>query len=223
MKKIVLSIIRLFSGYFLYALGIVMSINANLGIAPWDVLNQGIGNVFNISIGKASIIVGLIIVLVDIYLGENIGWGTVCNMLFIGIFIDILMASNLVPKFDSFFPSLLLILVGLLVIGFACYLYIGAGYGIGPRDGLMVALTKKTKKSVKFVKNTIEVTVLILGYLLGGSVGIGTAVMSIGGGYFFEFVFKLVNFNVAEVKHRYIGDDIRFIKEKLMKNEEGEV
>ncbi|NLY86673.1 MAG: hypothetical protein GX077_10065 [Tissierellia bacterium] len=223
MKKIGLNFVRLFSGYFLYALGIVMAINANLGIAPWDVLNQGIGNILNITIGKASILVGFVIVLIDIYLGENVGWGTVFNMIFVGIFIDLIIASNLVPKFDSFIPSLLLILAGLLIIGFACYLYVGAGYGIGPRDGLMVAITKKTKKSVKFVKNTIEVTVLIIGYLLGGSVGIGTAIMSICGGYFFEFVFKLVNFNVAEVKHRYIIDDIRFIKEKLREKKEGEV
>lgn len=223
MKKIVLRLIRLFAGYFLYALGIVMAINANLGIAPWDVLNQGIGNVLNISIGKASIFVGFVIVLVDIYFGENIGWGTVFNMIFVGIFIDILMINNLVPRFDSFLPSLLMILVGLLIIGFACFFYIGAGLGIGPRDGLMVALTKKTKKSVKFVKNTIEITVLVVGYLLGGSVGIGTAIMSICGGYFFEFVFRLVKFDVTEVKHRYIADDIRFIKEKLMKKNEGEV
>ena len=145
MKKIVLRLIRLFAGYFLYALGIVMAINANLGIAPWDVLNQGIGNVLNISIGKASILVGFVIVLVDIYFGENIGWGTVFNMIFVGIFIDILMINNLVPRFDSFLPSLLMILVGLLIIGFACFFYIGAGLGIGPRDGLMVALTKRLK------------------------------------------------------------------------------
>ena len=217
MKKIVLTFTRLFIGYFVCAIGMVMTINANLGVAPWDVLHQGIGNVTGLTLGKANIMVGLTIIIIDIILGQNIGWGTIFNMTTIGVFIDFLMSNKLIPIFDSFLPSLLMMIVGMLILGYGVFIYIGAGYGAGPRDGLMVALTTKTKKSVRFVKNSVEILVLTVGYLLGGSVGIGTALMSILGGYFFQFAFKTVNFNVSEVKHRWIKDDINFIKERLVK------
>lgn len=216
MKKIILRIIRLFIGYFVCAVGMVMTINANIGVSPWDVFHQGLGNIFNLPIGRASIIAGLIITIIDIFLGQNIGWGTIFNMIVIGIFVDFLMFNKLIPIFNSFFPSLLMMLLGMLVLGYGCYIYIGAGFGAGPRDGLMVALTKKTNKSVRFVKNSVEILATVVGYLLGGSVGIGTAIMSIAGGYFFQFAFKTVNFDVSQVEHRYISDDIRFIKERLI-------
>lgn len=222
MKKVIFTIGRLFIGYFVCSIGMVMTINANLGFLPWDVLHQGIGNVTGLTMGRANIILGFIIVLLDILLGENIGWGTVLNMMFVGTFMDILMINKLIPMFNTFLPSLMMMLLGVLVLGYGCFIYIGTGFGAGPRDGLMVALTKRTNKSVRLVKNSVEIIALIIGYLLGGSVGIGTAIMSIMGGYLFQFAFKTVNFNVSEVKHRLIVDDIRFIKEKLYKNKKDE-
>lgn len=222
MKKIVLTFARLFIGYFVCSIGMVMTINANLGVSPWDVLHQGIGNVTGLTIGKASIILGFIIVLIDVFLGQNIGWGTIFNMIFIGIFVDFLMINKLVPIFYTFIPSSLMMFLGMLILGYGCFIYIGAGMGAGPRDGLMVALTKKTNRSVRFVKNSLEILALTIGYFLGGSVGIGTAIMAIMGGYFLQFAFKTINFNVSEVKHRFIIDDIKFIKERLVRNKKDE-
>ncbi len=218
MKKTIKGFIRLFVGYFVCAIGMVMTINANLGVAPWDVLHQGIGNVTGLTIGKASIALGFIIIIIDIFFGQKIGWGTIFNMIFIGVFVDFIMNNKLIPKFDNFILSLIMMLLGMLILGYGCFIYIGAGYGAGPRDGLMVVLTKKTNKSVRFVKNSIEILAVIIGYFLGGSVGIGTAIMSILGGYFFQFAFKTVNFNVSEVNHRYIMDDINFVKNKIIPN-----
>lgn len=218
MKKTTLGFLRLFLGYFICALGMVMTINASIGVAPWDVLHQGISNVSGLTIGRANILLGFIIVILDLILGENIGWGTIFNMIFVGSFIDIIMLNNLVPIFDSFLPSLAMMLIGMLILGYGVFTYIGAGFGAGPRDGLMVALTKKTNKSVRFVKNSVELLALTVGYVLGGSLGIGTAIMAIGGGYFFQFAFKTVNFDVANVEHRFIKDDINYLKAKLEKN-----
>ncbi len=215
MKDVIKRFLRLFLGYWVCAFGIVMTLNANLGVAPWDVLHQGIAKVLSLPIGKATIVLGFIIIILNIVFGENIGWGTVFNMIFIGIFIDILMLNNIIPVFNSFIMSFIMMLVGMLVLGYGCFLYIGAGLGTGPRDGVMVALTKRTGKSVRFVKNSVEILAIIAGYLLGGTIGIGTAVMAIAGGYFFQFAFKSVNFDVTAVKHRYIVDDIRYIKEKI--------
>lgn len=215
MKKTVLTLVRLFVGLFVCAVGIVMTINANLGLAPWDVFHQGISNIFNITIGKANIIVGIAIVVLDVIIGEKLGWGTLCNMLFVGLFMDLLMLNNIIPIFDGVIPSLIMMLLGMFVLGFGCYLYIGAGLGAGPRDSLMVVLTKKTKKSVRFIKSSIEIVVLIIGFILGGKVGVGTVIMAIGGGYFTQLAFKIAKFDVSKVEQRLISDDLIIIKEKL--------
>lgn len=218
MKETVLNFIRLFIGYFTCATGMVMTMNAGLGFAPWDVLHQGIGNVTGLTVGRANIILGLMIIVIDIYLGENIGWGTVFNMIFIGVFIDILKANKLVPIFNSFLPSLIMLLLGALIIGYGCFIYVSAGFGAGPRDALMVALTRKTGKSVRLVKNSVEMLALSLGYFLGGPVGIGTVILSLTGGYAFQFAFKTMNFNIEEVEHRLITDDIEYLKDKFKNN-----
>ncbi len=216
MKKVLLRILRLFTGLFLYAVGIVMTIHANLGLSPWDVFHQGLSNISHITMGKASITVGLVIVILNFIFGERVGWGTLFNMIFIGIFMDFLMLNHLIPVLQDFIPGVIMMLLGLLVIGIATYLYIGAGLGSGPRDGLMVFLTKKTKKSVRFVRNFIEISVLIIGYFLGGFVGIGTLIMALTVGYFVQFTFKIFKFNVGEVHHRFIDEDIKLLKKILL-------
>lgn len=205
-KGLFLPLVRLFIGLFLYAVGIVFTINAKLGLAPWDVFHQGISKLSGITMGQASILVGLVIVIVDWAFGEKVGIGTISNMLFIGIFIDILMLNNLIPVFSNLFAKVIMMLLGMFIIGIASYFYIGAGLGSGPRDGMMVALTKKTGKSVRFVRNTIEFTAVVIGYFLGGTIGIGTLVMVVAGGYFVQFAFKLFNFDVKAVEHQFIDD-----------------
>lgn len=203
---------RLFLGFFVCSVGIVMTINANLGLAPWDVLHQGVANLMGITIGKANIVLGVIIITINALFGENIGWGTVLNMIFIGIFIDFLMLNHLIPVFTHIVPRFLMMFLGMLTLGYGCVLYMGVGAGTGPRDGLMVGLTKRTGKSVRLIKNSVESSAVILGFFLGGTVGVGTAVMALTGGFFLQFAFKTANFDVTGVKHRYIVDDIKDIK-----------
>jgi uncharacterized membrane protein YczE len=121
----------------------------------------------------------------------------------------VLMLNNLIPHFDNTLARFAMLFFGMFVIGIASYFYIGAGLGSGPRDGLMVALTKKTGKSVRFIRNSIEVTVLVIGYFLGGSFGLGTLIMVFGGGYFVQFAFKCFKFNVTTVKHVFIDDYVK--------------
>ncbi len=215
MKKSFLTLGRLFLGFFLYAVGIVLTINANLGLSPWDVFHQGVSNHIGITMGQASMIVGFIFVILDWILGEKLGIGTIFNMLFIGIFMDVLMLNNLIPVFNNLFAQVLMMLLGMFVIGVASYFYIGAGLGSGPRDGLMVALTKRTKKSVRFIRNSIELTVLAIGYTLGGTIGVGTLIMVLGVGYFVQFAFKLFKFDVRQVNHRFIEDYIKILRDNL--------
>ena len=224
-KKIIKRVAKLYLGLFLYALGIVMTINANLGLAPWEVFHQGLSKNIGITMGQASIYVGIVFVILDSLFGERLGWGTLSNMIFIGVFLDILMLNHLVPVFQALIPRIIEMLLGMFTIGMASYFYISAGLGSGPRDGLMVALTKRTTKSVRFLRNCIEFSVLAIGYVLGGSVGIGTVIMALAAGYFVQFSFKIFKFNVKETKHRFIDEDIKYLYDRFFrdkKNKESE-
>ncbi|MGL5754710.1 MAG: YczE/YyaS/YitT family protein [Paraclostridium sp.] len=212
MKTKLLKFIRLMSGFVFCALGIVLMINANLGLAPWDVLHEGISKITGMTMGQSSILVGITVIAMDIFLGENLGWGTILNMVTIGWFMDILILNNLIPIANSISLGILMIALGMILMSIGCYLYIGAGVGSGARDGMMVAIQKRSGKSIRMVRNIIEVGVLIIGFLLGGTVGIGTVISSIGLGYCIQFIFKLFKFNVSDVSHRYIIDDIKSLK-----------
>ena len=215
MKEKGLTIIRLFAGFFLYSAGIVMTINANIGLAPWDVFHQGLSKTFGITIGQASIGIGIIIVIINSLFREKVGWGSLGNMLFIGVFVDLLMLNHIIPEFENLVLRVLMMFSGMFVIGVATYLYISVGLGAGPRDGLMVALTKRTGKSVRLVRNTIETVVVIIGYFLGGSVGVGTLVIALTIGVFVQLAFQLFKFDVKKVEHRFIDEDIKLLKKML--------
>lgn len=215
MKKIFLKLIKLIAGLFLFSVGIVLTINANLGLAPWDVFHQGLAKTVHITIGQASILVGVIILIINIFFGERIGWGTIGNMVLIGIFMDVLMLNHLIPIYNNTLLQIIMMLIGILIIGIASYIYVGVGLGAGPRDGIMIILTKKSNKPVRQVRNAIELVALAVGFVLGGSVGIGTVIMALAVGYSVQGIFKLFKFDVSSVKHRYIDEDIKYIKDKL--------
>lgn len=204
--------VKLIIGLFVFAIGNVITINANLGYSPWDVFHQGIANLINIDIGTANIIAGLLIVVVGIFKGQKPGTGTLLNMFLIGVFINLLLKIDIIPVFSNISLRILSILLGMLIMAFGIYLYISAGFGAGPRDGLMVMLLKATGRSVSFIKNSIEITVLLVGLLMGGPLGIGTVMTSLGMGYMMQFVFKLFDFDPKAVIHRDWNDEINAFK-----------
>lgn len=202
--KITMNLAKLFLGLFLFSLGAVCTINAHLGLQPWDVLHQGLSRTLHMTIGMANILVAFLIVIVNRIFGEKIGFGTLANMLFIGLFMDMLMLNHLVPEFQNLSARILMVLAGLVIISFGTYLYISAGFGAGPRDGLMVVLARKTKQSVRLIRTCNEGVALLLGWILGGSVGIGTVIMVSLIGIFVQATFKLCRFDVKTVHHIYL-------------------
>ncbi len=218
MKNAVGKIARLMIGYFLYGLGIVLTVNANIGLAPWAVFHQGLSIQFNITMGVATQLVGLVILVFDFIFGERIGWGTIGNVLFIGTFIDLINRKEWIPVSDSIAVSSGMMMVGLIMMALATYFYLSAQLGAGPRDGFMIAMTKRVNLSIGWIRNIIEVVVLIAGYFMGGSVGIGTLVMAILFGRFLQFTFKLFKFDVRQVKHRYIDQDFLMILNRMKKD-----
>lgn len=209
-------LLRLVLGLVLYSVGIVLTINANLGLAPWDVFHQGLARATGLTFGTISILVGFVLLGINSLLGEKVGWGTLGNIVLIGWLLDILMLNHLIPTAHNFFSGLLMMVAGMYVIGLATYFYMAAALGAGPRDGLMVVLTKKSTKSVRFIRNSIEISVLVVGYAFGGSVGLGTVIMAFTMGYFVQFNFNLFGYDVHKVTHRFIEEDIRRLRDLLV-------
>lgn len=214
MKYIPNRLLCLITGLFLYALGIVFTINAALGFAPWEVLHQGIANYLPITFGTVSILTGLIICIIDALLGEKLGLGTILNMLLIGLFIDLLQYIDVIPHPASLVGRLAFLLLGLFAIGVGSYFYIDAALGAGPRDSLMVALARKTGFAVAPCRIVIEGVALLVGWLLGGPVGMGTVIAVLAGGPMVQLAFGLFRFDVTGVENETLDVTIKRWKEK---------
>ena len=209
MNKFMLRLIRLFFGLFLYAVGIVLTMKANIGYASWEVFHAGLSKVFGIQIGTISILVGLALCLVAMLAGEKLGLGTLCNMIFIGLFMNLLLGMDVFPKLTNFYLGIVQMVGGLFVIAIASFYYISSGFGAGPRDSLMVVLTKKTKLSVGVCRSGIEIFVVIIGALLGGSFGIGTILAAVIIGFCVQITFKMFRFDPTTVVHENFMDTFR--------------
>ena len=168
---------RLFVGLFAFGFGIALLVHADLGLGPWDVLHQGISERTGIPIGTVGIGVGALLLLLWIPLPVRIGFGTVANTVVIGLVID--GTLWLLPESAPLWVRLIEAPLGIVLVAIGSGFYIGAGFGPGPRDGLMTGLAARGVGSVRVVRTGIEVTVLVLGWLLGGTVGIATAIQAV--------------------------------------------
>lgn len=211
MKLFCLRLLRLLWGLFLYALGIVFAMNAHIGYAPWDAFHIGIAKTTGISIGTASITVGIIIVIIAVLLGEKFGLGTILNMVLIGVFLDMLFLLNIIPVANNLLLGILMMIVGLYIIALGSYFYIGSAFGAGPRDSLMVALTRKTGLPVGLCRGSIELLAVFIGWILGGSLGIGTVISAFIIGFCVQTTFKLMKFDATQVKHETLEKTYRLL------------
>ncbi len=205
MKSLCFSLLRLMWGLFLYALGVVFAINAHIGYAPWDVLHIGLANTIGLSIGIISIILGVFIVIIAVLLGEKVGIGTILNMIFVGLFFDMIYALKIIPVANNLLLGIIMLFIGLFIIAFATYFYIGTALGAGPRDSLMVALTRITGLPIGACRGIIELLVVLSGWMLGGMVGIGTVLAAFGIGFCIQIVFNLLKFDATKIKHETIS------------------
>jgi uncharacterized membrane protein YczE len=163
---------QLFVGLALYGVSLAFVLRAGLGLAPWDVLHQGLAEHLDATVGQMVIAVSFVVLLLWIPLRERPGFGTFANAVLVGVFVDLTLL--VLDPAQAWPTRVLLLLGGVLLNGLATALYIGASLGPGPRDGLMTGLVRRTGHSVRLVRTVIEVTVLVVGFLLGGSVGVGT-------------------------------------------------
>ncbi|WP_225792631.1 membrane protein YczE [Agrococcus sediminis] len=169
---------QLLGGLVLYGLSLAMLIRADLGVGPWDVFSLGIANHLPMSYGTATVVVSGIVLLLWIPLRQRVGIGTLLNTLLVGPAADV--GLWLLPEVDALWQQILLLAGGMVLLAFATGFYIAAHLGPGPRDGLMTGLVRITGWRVWIVRTLIEGTVLLIGWLLGGPVGVGTVVFAFG-------------------------------------------
>jgi uncharacterized membrane protein YczE len=173
-------LVQLYAGLILYGASMGLQIRAGLGLDPWDVFHQGVSEKTGFSFGTIVIITGAAVLLAWIPLRQKPGIGTVSNVFVIGFAVDATLA--LMPDVDVLGAQLSLLATSVVLNAIAGAAYIGAGLGPGPRDGLMTGLVRRTNQSVGRIRTSIELSVLVVGFACGGTVGLGTVVyaLSIG-------------------------------------------
>jgi uncharacterized membrane protein YczE len=170
-------LVQLFAGLTLYGWSMAMLVRSELGLDPWDVFHDGVSRWIGLSFGTVVILVGLAVLALWIPLRQWPGLGTVANAVVIGLVTDLGLAVLSTP--DSLLARGGLLVGGVVLNGLAGGMYIGSQFGAGPRDGLMTGLVHRTGRSIRLVRTSLEVTVLALGWLLGGVVGVGTVVYAL--------------------------------------------
>ena len=168
---------QLVVGLFLYGVSLGLMVRGELGLAPWDVLHLGVTRHLPLTLGQAVIVLSFVVLLAWIPLREVPGLGTLLNAVVVGLSADLTLVLLEAP--EGLVARLALTIGGVLLCGFAGALYIGAQLGRGPRDGLMTGLSRRTGRSLRLVRTSIEVTVLVLGLLLGGVAGAGTVLYAV--------------------------------------------
>ncbi|MGC0342277.1 putative membrane protein YczE [Streptomyces sp. SLBN-8D4] len=170
-------LIQLCAGLTLYGASSALLVEAGLGLEPWGVLHQGLAELTGLSIGVVSIVVGAAVLLLWIPLRQRPGLGTVSNVFVVGLAMDATLA--VVPDAHGLAVRIPLMLAGIVLNGAATGLYIAAGFGAGPRDGLMTGLHRRTGRSIRLMRTAIEVAVVVTGFVLGGTIGAGTVLYAV--------------------------------------------
>lgn len=173
-------------------LGLAVMLEAGVGIGPWGVFHQGLARVTPLSFGQALMAVGVLVVsLAWLWTGQRPGPGTFVNMVIVGPWVDVFRTSGLVPAPEAFLPGVAQFLVGLTITGVASGMYITARFGAGPRDGFVLGLSRLLGGSVRRTRTVLEIAVLSAGFLLGGTVGVGTALFAALIGPIMQFALRL--------------------------------
>lgn len=190
---------RCITGLAFFGFGIALFLRANLGLAPWDIFHKGLSKKLDISIGLVIVGVGLLLLLLWIPLRQRPGVGTILNAIEIGLVVN--LTKPLLGEPDQLIIRALMVIAGVLVIGLGSALYIGAGLGSGPRDGLMLGLSKYAIRghqiSIRVARTFVELTVMVAGLFLGGSIGIGTLIFMFGIGPLVQLILPRFEMRLA--------------------------
>lgn len=207
--------IRLMIGLFICAVGQNLFLYCDLGMNPWNVFHQGLSMHLPITLGQASQIVGLLIIAICMFFKIFPGIATILNMYFIGFFVDVLISSNIMSTPETLVGKIIMCISGVVVLSLGMFIYMSQELGAGPRDGLMLAITQRTRFKVGIIRNFMEITVLIVGIIMGGKFGAGTIIASLMSGPALQTIFKLFKVNPKELKQENLIDVYNRLKVKF--------
>ena len=212
-KTIILGWVRIVFGLFVFSLGVHLTIRANLGLAPWDCLGMGIAKHTPLNYGLSMTVMAVMILIIDVLLKEKIGFGTVIDALLTGNFVQLFNDIDPFPETKSTFYGILMIIAGLAIMAIGQYYYMKSAQCCGPRDALLVGLGKRLKKfPIGAVQVILWGTVLLIGWLLGGPVGIGTIVSTFGSGVVMQIVYSIIKFEPRKIEHQSVLETVKQLK-----------
>ena len=202
-KHILSGWLRILSGLAVYSFGVHLTIAANIGLAPWDCLGMGIAKHTPLNYGSSMVLISVTAVLIQLVLRENIGFATILDAVITGNLTQLLNEINPYPANHSIWLGIVLMLFGFLFISFGMYLYMSAEQGCGPKDGLLIAIGKRMPKlPIGVVEILLWAVVTLIGWMLGGSVGIGTVISTFGAGAVMQLFFDVIGFEPRKLHHK---------------------
>lgn len=198
---------------FTYAMGVYLTLQAAIGLGPWEVLAMGIAGKLGLVFGNATLAVSAVILIMDVLMKERIGIGTVLNTIICSKAVDLYNWLQLVPKQENLAASVAVMVAGMFTVAVGQLIYISTGLGCGPRDSFVIGVGKRLSKwPIGLVQNGVLMIALLLGWLLGGPVGLGTLLSVVGLGATMQLVFRIAKFEPRKVQHENIFESFRKLK-----------
>lgn len=207
--------LQVVAGLFVFALGVHLTIYANIGLAPWDCLGMGIAKHTPLNYGLSMTVMAVVIVIIDLLLGERIGCGTLIDALLTGNLVQMYNDLNPLPENRSLWLGIAVMALGYVFMAVGMWIYMSAEEGCGPRDALLVGLGKRLPRvPIGIVEIILWAVVLLVGWLLGGPVGIGTLLSTFGAGLVMQLVYSLIHFEPRSLRHRSVIETARILVRK---------
>ena len=202
-KKIIIGWLRIVLGLLVFAFGVHLTIFANIGLAPWDCLGMGISYHTPLNYGLSMTLIAVTVLIIDIVLKEKNGYGTIIDALLTGNFIQIFNNINPLPLNTNIWLGIVIMVIGFIFMALGMAIYMKSEQCCGPRDALLVGLGKRMPKiPIGIVEVALWAAVLLIGWLLGGPVGIGTLISTFGAGLVMQLVYSLMHFEPTKLNHR---------------------
>ena len=202
-RTVILEWIKIIFGLLVFSFGVHLTIYANIGLAPWDCLGMGMAKHTPFNYGISMTIIAVTVLVIDIVMKERVGFGTIIDALLTGNFVQVFNYLNPFPENKNMWFGIGIMLIGFVFMAIGMWIYMSAQQCCGPRDSLLVGLGKRMPKvPIGIVEVILWAVVLLIGWLLGGPVGIGTLISTFGAGLVMQFVYNIIKFEPRKLKHR---------------------
>lgn len=195
--------VQIIAGLLVFSFGVHLTIYANIGLAPWDCLGMGISYHTPLNYGLSMTMISIGVVIIDLILKEHIGYGTIIDALATGNFVQMFNTVDPLPENNNLWVGIAVMLIGFVFMALGMWIYMKAGQCCGPRDSLLVGIGKRLSGlPIGIVEILLWAVVLLLGWLLGGKVGIGTLISTFGAGLVMQLVYTIIHFEPREIEHK---------------------